>query len=113
MYYSQVKHKTKKNHKKKKKKCFYECKSKIEVMVALSCHFQGLSSSHMAGLVVVAQPVVSGFPLTIRKTCPCNGYPLVPHFNVVKLGFVGVSLIFLFLIQNIFVDALKCIWQSE
>ena len=24
------------------------------------------------------------------KTCPCNGYPLIPHFHKVKLGYVGV-----------------------
>ena len=37
----------------------------------------------------------------IRKTCPCNVYPLKPHFYIVKLGFVGVYLFFLFLLQNI------------
>ena len=37
----------------------------------------------------------------IRKTCPCNIYPLKSHFYIVKLGFVGVYLFFLFLLQNI------------
>ena len=37
----------------------------------------------------------------IRKTCPCNVYPLKPHFYLVKLGFAGVYLFFLFLLQNI------------
>ena len=37
----------------------------------------------------------------IRKTCPCNEYPLKPHFYIAKLGYAGVYLIFLFLIQNI------------
>ena len=37
----------------------------------------------------------------IRKTCPCNAYPLKPHFYIVKLGFAGVYLFFLFLLQNI------------
>ena len=37
----------------------------------------------------------------IRKTCPCNIYPLKPHFYIVKLGFAGVYLFFLFLLQNI------------
>ena len=39
----------------------------------------------------------------IRKTCPCNVYPLEPHFYLVKLGFAGVymNLFFLFLLQNI------------
>ena len=26
----------------------------------------------------------------IRITCPCNIYPLTPHFYIVKLGFTGV-----------------------
>ena len=37
----------------------------------------------------------------IMKTCPCNVYPLEPHFYIVKLGFAGVYLFFLFLLQNI------------
>ena len=37
----------------------------------------------------------------IRITCPCNVYPLIPHFYIVKLGFAGVYLFFLFVLQNI------------
>ena len=37
----------------------------------------------------------------IRKTSPCNAYPLEPHFCLVKLGYAGVYLFFLFLLQNI------------
>ena len=37
----------------------------------------------------------------IRKICPCNVYPLEPHLFIENLGFAGVYLIFLFLIQNI------------
>ena len=37
----------------------------------------------------------------IRKTCPCNIYPLIPHFYIAKLGYAGVYLFFLFLLQNI------------
>ena len=37
----------------------------------------------------------------IRKTCPCNVYPLGPHFYIVKLGYAGVYLFFLFLLQNV------------
>ena len=37
----------------------------------------------------------------ITKTCPCNVNPLEPHFYIVKLGFAGVCLFFLFLLQNI------------
>ena len=35
--------------------------------------------------------------------CPNNIYPLIPHFyiNIVKLGYTGVNMFFLFLIQNI------------
>ena len=40
------------------------------------------------------------FNYVIRKTCPCNEYPLKPHFYIVKLGYAGVYL-FLFLLQNI------------
>ena len=39
--------------------------------------------------------------LNIRKTCPCNVYPLEPHFYIAKLGYAGVYLFFLFLLQNI------------
>ena len=37
----------------------------------------------------------------ITKTCPCNEYPLEPQFYIVKLGFAGVYLFFLSLLQNI------------
>ena len=37
----------------------------------------------------------------IRKTCPCNVYLLKPYFYIEKLGFAGVYLFFLFLLQNI------------
>ena len=33
---------------------------------------------------------------TIRKTFPCNVYPLIPHFHIVKLGYARVYLFFLF-----------------
>ena len=39
--------------------------------------------------------------LLIRKTCPCNEYPLKPHVYIAKLGYAGVYLFFLFLLQNI------------
>ena len=38
---------------------------------------------------------------SITKTCPCNVYPLEPHFYIAKLGYAGVYLFFLFLLQNI------------
>ena len=37
----------------------------------------------------------------ITKTIPCNEDPLTPHFYIVKLGFTGVYIVFLFLLQNI------------
>ena len=38
---------------------------------------------------------------SITKTCPCNVYPPEPHFYIAKLGYAGVYLFFLFLLQNI------------
>ena len=34
----------------------------------------------------------------IMLTCPCVLYPLTPHFYIVKVGFTGVYIIFLFLL---------------
>ena len=46
--------------------------------------------------------------VSIRKTCPCDLYPLTPNCYIVKLGFAGVYIIFLFLLLNIdFVYALE------
>ena len=45
--------------------------------------------------------ILYGCFVNIRKTCPCNEYPLKPHFYIVKLGYAGVYLFFLFLLQNI------------
>ena len=39
--------------------------------------------------------------LFIRKICPCNVYPLESQFYIAKLGYAGVYLFFLFLLQNI------------
>ena len=39
--------------------------------------------------------------LTITRTCLYNVDPLEPHFYIVKLGFMGVYIIFLFLFKNI------------
>ena len=36
----------------------------------------------------------------IRKTCPCNKYPLKPHFYIVKLGYAEGYLFLLFLLQK-------------
>ena len=39
--------------------------------------------------------------LYITKTCLYNFDPLKPHFYIVKLGFTGVYIIFVFLLKNI------------
>ena len=41
------------------------------------------------------------FSCYIRKTCPCNMYPLIPHFYIVKVEYAGVYLFVLFVLQNI------------
>ena len=41
------------------------------------------------------------FVLHIAKTCLYNFDPLKPHFYIVKLGFIGVYIIFLTFAQNI------------
>ena len=45
--------------------------------------------------------IKAGGKLHITKTCPCNDDPLTPHFYIVKLGFTGVYIFFLFLLQSI------------
>ena len=54
-------------------------------------------------LVVAFRADVSNFwaQSCITKTCPCNVYLLEPHFYIAKLGYAGVYLFFLFLLQNI------------
>ena len=44
----------------------------------------------------------------ITKTCLYNFDPLKPYFYIVKLGFTGVYIIFLFLLQNI-----DCVYSLE
>ena len=44
--------------------------------------------------------ITAEIPL-IRKTGPCNEYPLEPHFYMAKLGFAEVYIFFSFLFQNI------------
>ena len=40
------------------------------------------------------------FVICITKTCLYNSDPLKPHFYIVKLGFRGVSIIFLILLEK-------------
>ena len=51
--------------------------------------------------VYTAKIFVSNFVRSIKIICPCVYYPLTPHFYIVKLGFTGVYIISLFLLQNI------------
>ena len=52
-------------------------------------------------ILVINFSVISGWSHCIRKTYPCNIYPLIPHFHIAKLGYARVYLFFLFLLQNI------------
>ena len=54
----------------------------------------------LLGSMVVSEPQASNLGF-IRITCPCNVYPFIPTIYTEKLGFAGVYLIFLFLIQII------------
>ena len=53
------------------------------------------------GLILFLFSVDLILGLIIMKTYLYNFYPLKPHFHVVKLGFTGVYIIFLFLLKNI------------
>ena len=44
---------------------------------------------------------VSGLIHFTMQTYPCNLHPLTPHFYIVKLGFTGVYISFLFLLLKI------------
>ena len=46
--------------------------------------------------------------ILITKTCLYNFDPLKPHFYIVKLGFPGVYIIFLYLLKNI-----DCVYSLE
>ena len=52
-------------------------------------------------LVLFSHQIVARCSHVITKTCPCNVYTLEPHFYIAKLGYEGVYLFFLFLLQNI------------
>ena len=51
---------------------------------------------------------VSSSDLYITRTCLYNADLLEPHFYIVKLGFTGVYIIFLFLLENI-----DCVYSLE
>ena len=50
------------------------------------------------GLVILIVEHIVHF---IKKACPCNVYPLGPHLYITKLGYAGIYLFFVFLLQNI------------
>ena len=42
-----------------------------------------------------------GFPaVSIRITCPCDLYPLTPHFYILKLGCTGVYIFLIFALKH-------------
>ena len=41
-------------------------------------------------------------------TCPCDLYPLTPHFYIVKLGCTGV---YIFMPPTLNVDGAYCFWS--
>ena len=47
------------------------------------------------------EEVILVYHYDIMQTCPCDLYPLTSHFYIVKLGFTGVNINFLFLLLNI------------
>ena len=58
-------------------------------------------AAYFEGKIILIQASPSECVHDIMITCPCNVRPLTPHFYIVKLGFTGVDIIFLFLLQNI------------
>ena len=47
------------------------------------------------GICFTVQTLTSAY---ITITCPCDLYPLTPHFYIVKLAFTRLYIIFLFLL---------------
>ena len=48
-----------------------------------------------------SDPTITVNGQNIMQTCPCDLYPLTPHFYIMKLGCIGVYMFFLFLLLNI------------
>ena len=44
------------------------------------------------GGIEAVSSIAAPIEIYIRKTCPCNVYPLTPHFYIAKLGFAEVYL---------------------
>ena len=70
-------------------------------MTIYGSHFQQVNLTPYGGVSPTdySADYISGtLGSLIRITCPCNVYPLTPHFYIVKLGFTGLYIIFLFLL---------------
>ena len=78
----------------------------LEYTAPEQCYEDIYENTDVFGLGVIVYEAIFGRCVAkacfhITKTCPCNVYPLEPHFYIEKLGFAGVYLFFLFLLQNI------------
>ena len=79
-------------------------------IVCLSCRAQEVSfivdsdfiCSFRCNFILFIQETIYMFSVfliyPITKTSPCNEHPLTPHFYIVKVGFTGVFIFFLFLL---------------
>ena len=72
--------------------CFIQKNSSF-VTVGFIC----MSDTAAVSLCLV---ILASSCLLITETCPYNFDPLKPHFYIVKLGFTGYILFFLFLLKN-------------
>ena len=66
-------------------------------------HIIAMASGFRGGVIFDnnIQKIKISASINIRKTCPCNVYPIEPHFYKAKMGYAVVFLFFLFLLQNI------------
>ena len=67
----------------------------VNVKKVIPCYQNRLIVIHIYINMINAKCII------ITKTCPCNVYPIEPHFYIAKLGYAGVYIFFLFLLQNI------------
>ena len=59
---------------------------------------QRVNTIRIDDLFYVISILTTYSPLLLRITYPCNAYPLTSHFYIVKLAFMGVYTVFLFLL---------------
>ena len=60
----------------------------------------GIPNNYDATKLLTAKIDATSHKMTHQENMLCNVYPLKPLFYIVKLGFMGVYLFYLFLIQN-------------